>query len=84
MCFEFLCQILPSNAKYIAIVEETSDIKSVAKYSVYLKHAYLKESLDASQKLSVWVISESTDQNITVNVLPIERFEFGTLLINSN
>ncbi len=59
--------MVPSNSKYVAVTEEVSDTKNVAKFSVYLKTAFLKESQD-SNEMFISVVSELTEQNITVSL----------------
>jgi hypothetical protein len=61
-------RVLSSHEKYVAVVEETSDEKTSSKYSVYLKSSYLRQisSSPPSPQMSVYVVSEATDQNISV------------------
>lgn len=59
-------RIIPSHDKYITVVEDTSEVKTTSKYSVYLKSVYLKRSSSSQPQLCVYIVSEATDQNISV------------------
>lgn len=61
-------QIVPSNAKFIAVREEVDEIANLAKFAVYVKPAFLKDAHCPSTDLSVTVVSELTNQNVKIPI----------------
>lgn len=69
-------QILPSDSKFIAIKEESVENKNIAKYSVYVKPAFLKFANCPATELSISLVSESTEQTFKVEIISL-RVSFG-------